>query len=481
MPARTPTWPPRIGIAAQSAYHALLTWSLTSSAWRTVLAALVGSLPPAFAGLAVHMRALIRRESDPTTPPPRTPSTVTIDRQPTTSSRLTRIQYRPPSTHLHRPGPFRARCRWPTGSPAHRRLTATRRLPSPVGLPATDRARPTVRTTSPAALVAPSTDTPVTAQAATQIGTSDRHPDLYARATQVATQYRTEHGTPITSGQLAVRLKVTSEQAAALLARIDQAQHRSHPSARQRPPHWGAPVTVSTLTVVPEATGFGHGPIRRAIRTHPRPAGPLDDLRDQAIARAARADFPDWLRHVRSAAGCTRPIRLSGTMHTVEAATGRVLSTVDTADLPDGVIYKPCGNRRETVCPTCSARYKRDAYHVVRAGLRRRQRRPRARRHPPGDLPDLHRTVVRRRSTPATSAGTPAATGANAPAGRSHATPAATPSPCPHGQPTGLLRPPRRDRPDPRLGAVPGLLRPRRARSCGTCTPANCGGAPPSP
>ena len=50
-----------IGIVAQSAYHALLTWSTTGIIWRTVLAALVGSLPPAVAGLAVHMRALIRR------------------------------------------------------------------------------------------------------------------------------------------------------------------------------------------------------------------------------------------------------------------------------------------------------------------------------------------------------------------------------------------------------------------------------------
>ena len=41
---------------------------------------------------------------------------------------------------------------------------------------------------------------------------------MLARATQVARQYRTEHGTPITPGQLAVRLKVTSEQAGHALA-----------------------------------------------------------------------------------------------------------------------------------------------------------------------------------------------------------------------------------------------------------------------
>jgi hypothetical protein len=37
--------------------------------------------------------------------------------------------------------------------------------------------------------------------------------------------------------------------------------------------------------------------------------------------------------------------------------------------VPDGVIYKRCGNRRASVCPPCSLRYKRDAYQVMRAGL----------------------------------------------------------------------------------------------------------------
>ena len=62
-------------------------------------------------------------------------------------------------------------------------------------------------------------------------------------------------------------------------------------------------------------------------------------------------------------------MRLAGTMATVEAATGRILTERSTAELPDGVIYKPCGNRRESVCPACSERYKRDAYQVVRAGM----------------------------------------------------------------------------------------------------------------
>jgi hypothetical protein len=62
--ARTNTYvAASIGVAAQSAYHALLIWSSTGIAWRAVMAAVVGAIPPAVAGLAVHMRALVRRES----------------------------------------------------------------------------------------------------------------------------------------------------------------------------------------------------------------------------------------------------------------------------------------------------------------------------------------------------------------------------------------------------------------------------------
>ncbi len=62
-------------------------------------------------------------------------------------------------------------------------------------------------------------------------------------------------------------------------------------------------------------------------------------------------------------------IRLAGQIHTVEANTGRILATRSTADMPDGVLYKACGNRRESVCPYCSKVYQRDAYQLIRAGL----------------------------------------------------------------------------------------------------------------
>ncbi|MFI1995721.1 replication initiator [Actinoplanes sp. NPDC020271] len=126
-------------------------------------------------------------------------------------------------------------------------------------------------------------------------------------------------------------------------------------------------MTLTALPVTPEPTGPGAAACADPVtptwyRTSP-------DVRLQAIARAARDDYPAWLSHVKAASACTRPVRLAGTMATIEAATGRLLTERATADMPDGVIYKPCGNRRASVCPSCSKLYQNDAYHVVRTGL----------------------------------------------------------------------------------------------------------------
>ncbi|MET8865834.1 replication initiator [Nonomuraea sp. NPDC004580] len=85
--------------------------------------------------------------------------------------------------------------------------------------------------------------------------------------------------------------------------------------------------------------------------------------------RAARPDYSAWLGHVESAAACTQPVRLHGNLATIDTRTGEVLTVRHTSALPDGVIYKACGNRRHTVCPSCATTYQHDAYHLVRAGL----------------------------------------------------------------------------------------------------------------
>ncbi|MET8350914.1 replication initiator [Micromonospora sp. NPDC005206] len=88
-----------------------------------------------------------------------------------------------------------------------------------------------------------------------------------------------------------------------------------------------------------------------------------------AFTRAQQPDYFGWLEHVRAAAGCTRPIRLAGQLLTIEPATGRLLNARHTDHMPDAAIYKACGNRRATVCPTCATVYQRDAYQLLRAGL----------------------------------------------------------------------------------------------------------------
>lgn len=70
-------------------------------------------------------------------------------------------------------------------------------------------------------LVPPATDISVTEPAATQPNASIVSPSLIDRAAEVARQYRTDTDTPITAGQLAVRMKVTTALATQLLAAID--------------------------------------------------------------------------------------------------------------------------------------------------------------------------------------------------------------------------------------------------------------------
>jgi uncharacterized protein DUF2637 len=120
----------------------------------------------------------------------------------------------------------------PTPIPTPATVAARLTQPRPTNTPAksaavshpdtrTTRRRPTTRPAPPATTLAPSTtDISVTASDAAQL-VLPVAPDLLARAAQVARQYRSEHGTPITPGQLAVRLKVTSDTAAQALAVLD--------------------------------------------------------------------------------------------------------------------------------------------------------------------------------------------------------------------------------------------------------------------
>ena len=146
--------------------------------------------------------------------------------------------------------------------------------------------------------------------------------------------------------------------------------------------------------------------------------------------------------------------------------------------MPDGVIYKPCGNRRATTCPGCAETYRRDAYHLIRAGLTGGKGvPPTSPPTPPSSPPSPLRRSAR--STPGRSASTPAPTRPSAPAGPNPATPAATQHLPARPAAACFARHSR---------AIPGSAS-RCARtatttpatSCGITSPASCGGAPSKP
>jgi replication initiator protein RepSA len=83
----------------------------------------------------------------------------------------------------------------------------------------------------------------------------------------------------------------------------------------------------------------------------------------------AAGDFTTWEGEFAPAGGCSHPVRLRGSVSAVDLLTGESVPVFDSSAEPDGVIYVPCGNRRESACPSCSATYKRDARFVVRSGL----------------------------------------------------------------------------------------------------------------
>jgi hypothetical protein len=99
--------------------------------------------------------------------------------------------------------------------------TRTTPAPKPAPVDRATRTRPSNPVTTAASLPAASTDPSVNAQAPAQLALPLVSPELLDRATQVARKHRSDNGTRITPGQLAVRLKVTTEQATNLLASID--------------------------------------------------------------------------------------------------------------------------------------------------------------------------------------------------------------------------------------------------------------------
>jgi outer membrane biosynthesis protein TonB len=282
-----------IGIAAQSAYHLLFTLSTTTELWRVVLAAVVGALPPAVAALAVHMRALIRRESTTGTvttapsvtvqPQPSTVETTTVHIEPVNPAAPIAATVVEPAEQVDATAPTPAPAPVPTPAQVAPRITPPRPAPA-ASAPVSRRtvrphpARPNKPATAATTLAPSTTDHHVTESDAAQLALPVA-PDLLAEAGRVAARYRHEHGTPITAGQLAVRLKVTSDQATQALALLDinpNTPTGSTTAVNGNRPQGDNPVTVSTLTVVPEASASGTAPAAEPTRTRIRRPRLLD-------------------------------------------------------------------------------------------------------------------------------------------------------------------------------------------------------------
>lgn len=85
--------------------------------------------------------------------------------------------------------------------------------------------------------------------------------------------------------------------------------------------------------------------------------------------RAQMPDFLAWEQKIRATGGCANPIRMRGGRVIVDRQTGEVLDAFHTDDDPLGYGLIACGNRRKSVCPSCSRIHSRDTYQLVKAGL----------------------------------------------------------------------------------------------------------------
>jgi hypothetical protein len=102
----------------------------------------------------------------------------------------------------------------------------------------------------------------------------------------------------------------------------------------------------------------------------------------EAIARAGPG-YDRWMEQVAAIGYCTHPVRLRGQVEQADPHTGEVRTVYSTEREPDATLLKACGNRRASVCLSCSATYQADSFQLVAAGLRGGEGVPeRVARHP---------------------------------------------------------------------------------------------------
>jgi hypothetical protein len=89
----------------------------------------------------------------------------------------------------------------------------------------------------------------------------------------------------------------------------------------------------------------------------------------EAIARAGPG-YDRWAEQVAATGYCAHPVRLRGRVDHADPQTGEVRTVYSTDREPDATLLKACGNRRASACPSCSATYQADSFHLIAAGLR---------------------------------------------------------------------------------------------------------------
>jgi hypothetical protein len=90
----------------------------------------------------------------------------------------------------------------------------------------------------------------------------------------------------------------------------------------------------------------------------------------QEVIDRAGPGYDRWAEQVAATGYCTHPVRLRGRVEHADPATGEVHAVYSTDQEPDATLLKACGNRRVSVCPSCSATYQADSFQLLAAGLR---------------------------------------------------------------------------------------------------------------
>jgi hypothetical protein len=90
----------------------------------------------------------------------------------------------------------------------------------------------------------------------------------------------------------------------------------------------------------------------------------------QEVIDRAGPGYERWAEQVAATGYCTHPVRLRGRVEHADAFTGEVRTVYSTEREPDATLLKACGNRRASVCRSCSATYQGDSFQLLAAGLR---------------------------------------------------------------------------------------------------------------